>query len=65
MTALYPDSGVFSGSKERNAMFDKVMGTDAVRTALERGTPVTAIVESWKRPMDDFMVKRKKYLLYQ
>ena len=65
MFALYPESNIFAASKERNDMFDKVMGTDTVRKALEQKTPVTEIVAGWKSGMDEFLVKRKKYLLYQ
>jgi uncharacterized protein YbbC (DUF1343 family) len=65
MLALYPDSSVFNGGKERNDMFDKVMGTDTVRKALMEKTPVASIVNGWKDNVNTFLVTRKKYLLYQ
>jgi uncharacterized protein YbbC (DUF1343 family) len=46
------------------AMFDKVNGTDATRTAFEAGTSASAIVASWKTGENAFRELRKKYLLY-
>ena len=46
------------------AMFDKVNGTDATRTAFEAGTSASAIVASWKTSENAFRELRKKYLLY-
>ena len=63
--ALYPDSSIFRGSPERNDMFDKVMGTDTVRKALEHKTPVAEVVAGWSTDREKFLAKRKKYLLYQ
>lgn len=65
MFALYPDANIFTANKERNEMFDKVMGTDTVRKALEAKTPVAQITAGWKTGMDEFLVKREKYLLYK
>lgn len=45
-------------------MFDKVSGSDAVRKAIQGGTPASEIVKSWKAGEDEFRKKRKKYLLY-
>jgi uncharacterized protein YbbC (DUF1343 family) len=45
-------------------MFDKVNGSDAVRRAIQAGTPASEIVKSWKAGEDEFRKKRKKYLLY-
>ncbi len=45
-------------------MFDKVIGTDATRKALQAGTPAAEIVNSWKPGEEDFRKKRQKYLLY-
>jgi uncharacterized protein YbbC (DUF1343 family) len=64
MFALYPDTNIFAANKERNDMFDKVMGTDTVRKALEQRMPVAQIVAGWKADMDAFLAKREKYLLY-
>jgi uncharacterized protein YbbC (DUF1343 family) len=46
-------------------MFDKVMGTDAVRLALEKKAPVEEIVLQWNKDIDSFRLIRKKYLLYE
>ena len=45
-------------------MFDKVNGTDTIRTALQAGTPAAEVVASWRPVEDAFRKARKKYLLY-
>ncbi|MGE5315344.1 MAG: exo-beta-N-acetylmuramidase NamZ domain-containing protein [Acidobacteriota bacterium] len=62
--ALYPEHNLFEESRDRNDMFDKVMGTDAVRLALEKKAPAETIIASWKPAIDEFMARRKAYLLY-
>jgi uncharacterized protein YbbC (DUF1343 family) len=44
--------------------FDKVMGTSAVRAALERGESVEKIVTGFKPGLDAFEQRRKPFLLY-
>jgi len=44
--------------------FDKVMGTDAVRRALEAGTPVADILAGLEPGLAAFDALRKPYLLY-
>ena len=44
--------------------FDKVMGTASVRTALEAGTAVDAIVETLGPGLQAFAALRQPYLLY-
>jgi uncharacterized protein YbbC (DUF1343 family) len=44
--------------------FDKVMGTSSVRTALEAGTDVAAILESLEPGLRAFAALRQPYLLY-
>ncbi len=44
--------------------FDKIMGTSKVREFLERGRSIDEIVAHYKKKLDDFMDKRKPYLLY-
>ena len=46
------------------SMFDKVMGTNAIRLDLQRGRSALSIVASWKADEDAFRKKRQKYLLY-
>lgn len=47
------------------SMFDKVNGTDQVRTALQQGTSARKIVSSWKSAEIGFQLKREKYLIYR
>ena len=66
MNELYPAKSIFELSDaSRNQMFDKVMGTDAVRLALEKNVSVEGIVSPWKKDIDSFRLIRKKYLLYE
>ena len=66
MNELYPAKSIFDLSdSSRNQMFDKVMGTDAVRLALEKKAPVEEIVLQWNKDIDSFRLIRKKYLLYE
>ncbi|MBU4494304.1 MAG: DUF1343 domain-containing protein, partial [Acidobacteria bacterium] len=44
--------------------FDKIMGTDTVRNALEADTPVATIVDGFKRDLEEFSRNRKEFLLY-
>ncbi len=63
---LYPARDVFAHSdSSRLRMFDSVMGTDAVRIALQQKTPAAAIIAGWKKDVDVFMQTRQKYLLYE
>jgi uncharacterized protein YbbC (DUF1343 family) len=66
MNELYPAKSIFELSDaSRNQMFDKVMGTDAVRLALEKKAPVEEIVSHWNKDIESFRSIRKKYLLYE
>jgi uncharacterized protein YbbC (DUF1343 family) len=49
----------------RDAMFDKVCGTDRVRLMFLEGRPVAEIVDFWRQGLDDFRARRAKYLLYE
>ncbi|HAP36402.1 MAG TPA: DUF1343 domain-containing protein [Bacteroidetes bacterium] len=63
---LYPEKNPFSiADSDRNAMFDKVAGTDDVRKKLTDGVTASTIITSWKNSIDEFMKVRKKYLLYE
>jgi uncharacterized protein YbbC (DUF1343 family) len=46
------------------ALFDKVMGSDALRRDLAAGRTAGAIVNSWKAGEEAFRQQRQKYLLY-
>ncbi len=43
---------------------DRLSGTDAVRKAIDAGTPVDRILASWRPELDKFNATRKRYLLY-
>jgi len=45
-------------------MFDKVNGSDAIRKAIQAGTPAAQIVASWKPGEEAFRKLRTRYLLY-
>jgi uncharacterized protein YbbC (DUF1343 family) len=63
---LYPARDVFVHSdSSRIKMFDNVMGTDAVRIALEKKVPAAVIIADWKKEVDAFVPLRNKYLLYE
>lgn len=56
---MYPDKFAFHAD-----YFDKVMGTDKVRRALEAGEEVGAILESLETGLAAFAELRRPYLLY-
>ncbi len=65
LIALYPEKNPFNlADSSRNAMFDKVAGTDEVRKALMNGTTADVIISGWRKEISDFLPTRKKYLLY-
>lgn len=65
LIALYPDKNPFLlADSGRNAMFDKVAGTDEVRRSLLNGVSAAAIIASWQSSVTEFLKIRKKYLLY-
>ncbi len=66
LIALYPDKNPFlTADAARNAMFDKVAGTNIVREQLLKGVPAAAIIATWQKEIDAFMKIRSKYLLYE
>jgi uncharacterized protein YbbC (DUF1343 family) len=56
---MYPDKFTFHAD-----YFDKVMGTDSVRKALEAGAAVGTILANIQPGLDAFAALRKAYLLY-
>ncbi len=63
---LYPAKDIFAHSdSSRIKMFDNVMGTDAVRMAMEKKVPAATIISDWEKDVDSFIQIRKKYLLYE
>lgn len=49
---------------DRNAMFDKVCGTDVMRKMLQEDRPIDDVLKFWRETTDEFREKRKPYLLY-
>ena len=61
MYAYYPDKDSFFTLPE---FFDKLCGTDQIRTMMEAGNSAEEIRESWSEELKKFKSMRKKYLLY-
>ena len=61
---LYPDRNPFALSKGRNSMFDKVCGTDYVRTAFGKRLKVEDIADYWSKDVEAFRKLSKKYWIY-
>jgi uncharacterized protein YbbC (DUF1343 family) len=61
---LYPERNPFALSTDRNAMFDKVCGTDYVRTTFGKRLKVEDILDYWLKDVDSFKALSRKYWLY-
>ena len=48
----------------REAHFDRLAGTDAVRIAVESGAGLDEITADWDRQLAEFRERRAPYLLY-
>jgi uncharacterized protein YbbC (DUF1343 family) len=59
---LYPDRKLFGN--QRDQMFDKVCGTEAIRRGFESSRPIAEILKEWDSELEPFLAKRTKYLLY-
>lgn len=62
---LYPGHDPFKDSKSRLAMFDKVCGTDYVRTHFEKRFMVEDIRDYWNKDTESFKKRSQKYYLYE
>ncbi|OGD30549.1 MAG: hypothetical protein A2Y56_04580 [Candidatus Aminicenantes bacterium RBG_13_63_10] len=56
---MYPEQFAFIPD-----YFDRVLGTSSVRRDLEQGKPVTDILRSFEKGLEDFRALRREYLLY-
>ena len=56
---LYPNNFKFKYDH-----FDKLAGTNKLRTDLLAGKNPSAIIKSWENDLEEFNFIRKKYLLY-
>jgi len=62
---LWPDKDFFAlCEKSRLDMFDKVCGTDEVRTEFQKTWHVSSILDLWMREIPAFRERAKKYFLY-
>ena len=65
MNKLYPEYKLFSDeTKSRNNMFDKVCGTDFVRTKFSNNYNASDILPYWRTGEEEFKVKSSKFHLY-
>ena len=63
---LFPDNNIFDRAKpDRINSFDKAVGTDDIRRALQNRTSVEEILHKIDQLRAQFMIKREKYLLYK
>jgi uncharacterized protein YbbC (DUF1343 family) len=60
---LYPEHDLFKNTN-RLGMFNKVIGTDEIKTMLEKNIPVAEIEASWQSELETFKNIRQKYLIY-
>jgi uncharacterized protein YbbC (DUF1343 family) len=59
MYGSYPDKTKFF-----IPFFDKLAGTSKLREQIQKGMNEDQIRDTWKQDLDEFMLKRKRYLLY-
>jgi len=63
---LFPENNIFDRAKpDRINSFDKAVGTDDIRRALQNGTSVEEILRRMDQLRAQFLIKREKYLLYE
>lgn len=62
---LDPDFNPFEGKEGRYSMFDKVCGSDQLRTSLLATFDFTALQEYWNRDADRFRERSTPYYLYK
>ncbi|MFA7231113.1 MAG: DUF1343 domain-containing protein [Victivallaceae bacterium] len=55
----------FKWRSDRNAQFDKAMGTDSVRKMIQAGRDYKSIVATWQRELNDFSARAEKYKIYK
>jgi uncharacterized protein YbbC (DUF1343 family) len=65
---MYPDhfqwrQNAYEYEFDKNP-FDVICGTDKIRLAIEKGTPLNEIEASWTAGLKEFEESRKPYLLY-
>jgi uncharacterized protein YbbC (DUF1343 family) len=63
--AMYPDRPIFGADSGRTAMFDKVVGTDAIRKAFQRRYLWEDVRWLMQKPLQEFRERFKRYALYK
>lgn len=61
---LYPEEFEWQPPQNGSYGFDKLIGTDRVRKALDKGVAVDRIIQEWQESLNTFKKNREKYLLY-
>ena len=65
LAKLYPDHKVFDlANPNRFSMFDRVCGTDKIRTTLSQNYQVADIIDYWNKDVESFKALSAKYYLY-
>ncbi len=65
LVRLFPEYDIFDRAKpEKILSFDKAVGTDEIRKALQNRIPIGDILKQIDQQRAEFMVKRYNYLLY-
>ncbi len=57
---LYPDDFEF----RQDGFFDKLCGTDVIRTGIKKGRDNAPLIRTWSSSQEAFLRMREKYLLY-
>lgn len=67
LAKLYPEKRIFDTAtdKSRFDMFDKVCGTDKIRTLFSKNYQVSDMIDYWNKDAEAFKEKAKKYYLYK
>jgi uncharacterized protein YbbC (DUF1343 family) len=60
---LYPHQEIFNPA--RVTSFDRAMGTDQVRMALQKGETPESLLAGWEKDLASYRQKREKYLMYR
>lgn len=62
----YPEQSLLDKvTDDRWAMFDKICGTDQIRTKLLAGESLQSILDWWEKDLKEYIAMREEYLLYE
>ncbi|ANQ51100.1 DUF1343 domain-containing protein [Flammeovirga sp. MY04] len=62
---LYPDKDLFAGKENRFGMFDKVCGTNLIRTNFTKNYLFDDVKPYWRKDEEDFRKKSAVYMMYR